>query len=252
MKPFLIKTIIGLLLSTSLLAGTIDPLTPDEKYLDYGGKFHYILNICGINSEGELFNASCVAIDKNWVLTAAHVVDKVEFCGIMIDESKVLIIDEVIKHPNFDGSVGTADIALCKIGENLGLSFYPQLYDKNDEDGKLCCISGYGFTGTFWTGQKFYDGKRRAGSNIIDRSEQDLLICSPSKSMAEKLTQLEFLISSGDSGGGLFIDGKLAGINSCVSATGRTPKSIYGDEAGHTRISKFVEWINKSIKKGDE
>jgi hypothetical protein len=252
MKSFLIKTIFGFLLSTKLLAGTIDPLTPDEKYVEYGSKFHYVLNICGINEEGELFHASAVAISPNWIVTAAHVVDKVEFCGIVVDESKIIIVEKIIKHPDFDGPVGKADIALCNLGESLDLSFYPSLYDKEDEVEKLCCISGYGFTGTFWTGQKFCDGKKRAGSNIIDKVENDLLICSPSKTIAEKRTSLEFLIASGDSGGGLFIDGKLAGINSCVSAEGRIPKSIYGDESGHTRISKFIEWINKYIKKGDE
>lgn len=251
MKPFLIKIICGFLFSTNLLAGTIDPLIPDEKYIEYGKKFHYILNICGIYDEGDLFNASAVAIDKNYILTAAHVVDKAAFCGIMIDESKIIIIEEIHKHPDFDGTVGIADIAVCKLKDDLDLKFYPSLYNEDNEVGKLCCISGYGFSGTFWTGQKFYDGQRRAGSNIIDRTEDDLLICSPSVSVKDKLTSLEFMIGSGDSGGGLFIDGKLAGINSCIFADGKTPKSIYGDQAGHTRVSKFKKWI-EAIKKGDE
>jgi len=249
MKHFLIKILFGILSSINLLAGTIDPLTPDEKYLEYGSKFNCVLSICGVNDEGDMFNASAVAIDENWILTAAHVVDKVEFCGIVIEDSQIIIIEHIIKHPNFDGSVGIADIAICKLRDSLNLKFYPDLYEEEDESNKLCCISGYGFTGTFWTGQKFCDGKRRAGSNIIDRTEKDLLICSPSRNVKEGLTSLEFLIGSGDSGGGLFIDNKLAGINSCISVSGRTPSSKYGEEAGHTRVSKFVEWIRETTKK---
>lgn len=249
MKSFLIKTIFGFLLSTRLLAGTIDPLTPDEKYVEYGSKFHYIVNICGIDKNGNLFNASAVAINKKWVLTAAHVVDNVAFCGIMIDESKIIIIDKTITHPNFTGESGIADIAICLLQDDLNLSFYPELYEGEDEIGKLCCISGYGFTGNFWTGQKFHDGKRRAGSNIIDSVDKDLLICSPSRSVKEKLTSLEFLIASGDSGGGLFIDNKLAGINSCIIATNKMPQAKYGEEAGHTRVSKFVKWIKETMKR---
>jgi hypothetical protein len=62
-------------------------------------------------------------------------------------------------------------------------------------------------------------------------------------------TELEFLIASGDSGGGLFIDNKLAGINSCVMAVDKKPDSTYNDESGHTRISKFIGWIKENIEK---
>jgi hypothetical protein len=61
-------------------------------------------------------------------------------------------------------------------------------------------------------------------------------------------TELEFLICSGDSGGGLFINKKLAGINSCVLAADKKPNSSYGDDAGHTRISKYVPWIKQKIE----
>jgi secreted trypsin-like serine protease len=60
---------------------------------------------------------------------------------------------------------------------------------------------------------------------------------------------LEFLIASGDSGGGLFIDNKLAGIHSCVMTVGKNPQSKYGEESGHTRISNFIEWIEDNRKK---
>ena len=58
---------------------------------------------------------------------------------------------------------------------------------------------------------------------------------------------MEFLIASGDSGGGMFINGKLAGINSFVTAADGTTNSDYGDECCHTRISIFAKWIKDHI-----
>jgi hypothetical protein len=94
------------------------------------------------------------------------------------------------------------------------------------------------------------DGKKRGGSNIIDKIDRELLVCTPSR--AYNKTELEFLIGSGDSGGGLFIDGKLAGINSCVMATDGKPNSTYSDESGHTRISKYINWIETTINNHDK
>jgi len=121
------------------------------------------------------------------------------------------------------------------------LDFYPDLYETEDEVGKLCSISGYGFYGTFDTGAISSDENGRAGTNMIDYIDNDLLICSPSR--PDRTTELEFIIATGDSGGGLFIEGRLAGINSCVLARDNKPNSSYTDESGHTRISKYKEWI---------
>lgn len=236
-------------LSTSLLAGTRNPSVADEKYIEYGSKFTSVLNICGLYNDGSMFCASAVAINPEWILTAAHVVKNSKHCGIHIDGHKVIICDEVIIHKDFESSFGVADIALCKLKENLELDFYPKLYEENNELGKVCSISGYGSSGTFETGLTFNDGKRRAGSNIVDSIVKDLLICTPSKNVTDKITSLEFIIGSGDSGGGLFIDGKLAGINSCTISSKRSPKSVYGDESGHTRINKYIPWILENIKK---
>ena len=56
------------------------------------------------------------------------------------------------------------------------------------------------------------------------------------------------MIGSGDSGGGLFLDGKLAGINSFVMAADGKTNSDYGDECAHTRISTYKKWIEEKTK----
>lgn len=232
-------------------AGTIDPSTSDNRYIDYGSKFNYVVKVGGTDQKDALFFASGVAIDPHHILTAGHVVKDSKSCFVIIQDKKY-IISEVIIHKDFEKEFGIADIAIGYCEENLGLNFYPDLYDKDDEIGKICSISGYGLTGNFNTGSVLSDDKRRAGSNIVDEIQKDLLICSPSYKHTKGFTELEFLIASGDSGGGLFIDGKLAGINSCVMASKRSPNSKYNEESGHTRISKFIGWIHDNKRQSDE
>jgi hypothetical protein len=81
---------------------------------------------------------------------------------------------------------------------------------------------------------------------MVDGIFNHMLICSLKHGQK---TSLEFLISHGDSGGGLFIDSKLAGINSCVFAEDKSLNSDINDESGHTRISINKKWIDEIIEK---
>ena len=233
------------MMASTAFGGTIDPNTPDSKYVEYGAKFNFVLKICGKDIHQKMFCASAVAIKPKWIITAAHVVENSDTCFVTVKDKKICV-NKVIYHDKYnDNSFGQYDIALGETEEDLNLDFYPDFYTDNNEVGKVCSISGFGLTGSFNTGITFSDNKRRAGSNVIDSIHRHLLICTPSRS---NRTELEFIIGSGDSGGGLFIGNKLAGINSCVIASDRKPDSTYTDEAGHTRVSLYVDWINKTIE----
>lgn len=237
---------ISLLFSGMCLAGTIDPSSKDQDHLDYAAGFPCVIEIRGICKCGgdHEFHASAVAISPHWALTAAHVVEGNKGVYVKIGDRK-FPSDKVFVHEKFsEDSLGFADIALCRFRDDLGLDFYPELYDGDDEVSKVASISGYGVTGNFSTGHKIMDQRRRAGSNIIAAGEKDVLICN----LSDRKTKMEFLIAPGDSGGGLFIGKKLAGINSFVSAEDGKPDSDYGDESAHTRVSKFVEWIRENTK----
>ena len=229
-------------------AGTIDPNISDQKYIKYADQFISVGKICGTYEDGTRFCASAVAIDDHHVLTAAHVVKDSKECKFLIND-KELCLTNVIYHKDFETKFGIADIAIGYSEESIELDTYPELYSETEEIGSSCSISGYGLTGTFKSGTKISDNKKRAGTNIVDSVYEELLICSPSVFGKKDHTHLEFLIGSGDSGGGLFIDGKLAGINSCVMAEGRSPNSVYGDESGHTRISSYINWIKNNKTK---
>jgi hypothetical protein len=228
------------------IAGTIDPDTPDEKYVEFGNQFPFVLKLCGKYADGGLFCASCVVIDPHWILTAAHVVNGYSICYVHKNE-EIVFIDKIIIHDSYEvSSFGRDDIALGYLKKDIKLEFYPSLYNENDEEGKTCTISGFGLTGTFNTGIKFSDNRRRAGSNIVDKIDRNLLVCTPSY-RKDKITALEFLIGSGDSGGGLFIGNKLAGINSCIMSEDKKTDSSYSDESGHTRISVYTDWIKSNM-----
>jgi hypothetical protein len=232
--------------------GTRDPSVPDEKYVAYGEKYKCVVPIygecaCG-KGEYHEFQASAVVISPKWVITAAHVLHGQRGAKVKVRGREFALRRMFINNHFDENTVGKYDIALGETHEDMGLDFYPELYREGDEAGKVAGICGYGMTGTFRTGATISDGKKRAGANFVCRIEDHALVCSATD---ERRTNMEFIISHGDSGGGLFIDQRLAGINSFVSAADKNPNSGYGDECHHTRVSIFIPWIEACMNGGD-
>lgn len=238
--------ILLILLCGKLNAGTIDINTPDSQHINYGSKHECIVEIGGEYEKNTKFRASAVVFRPQWILTAAHIIKEAKNCHIRYNGEEIPIL--CIAHPDAynEDKFGENDIAVGKLSKPVSLDFYPQLYTKDDEVGKTCSISGFGLTGPYQiSATRKSDGRKRAGTNTINRTENQLLICN----LTDTKTSLEFLICHGDSGGGLFIDQKIAGINSCIFSDDKILNSDINDESGHTRISLFVDWIEKSIQK---
>jgi V8-like Glu-specific endopeptidase len=231
-------------------AGTIDPNVSDSKYLDYGQQHECVFRITGYERGGKHFFASCVLIRPRVIITAAHVASNVERSYVIIDDKTnieiiSLVYPEQYKENEFNGM--GYDIAVGLLGAEINIKEYPQLYTDGDELEKTCSISGFGMTGNFDTGITISDGRKRAGSNTIEKIDTyETLICSANNS---KKTHLEFLIAGGDSGGGLFIEKKLAGVNSSIFTYSTTPaKGDRNTYSAHTRVSKHYNWLNKVIE----
>lgn len=235
-----LKILTLFLLLNNCFAGTIDPNTPDEKYLEYGKKFHYVAKV-----EGEKgYFASAVIINKNTFLTNAHVASKINKIILEKDnEFKEFQIKEMKIHGEYKNISYDHDIAIGKIEQNFNLDFYPDLYSNKDELAKKVSICGYGATGNFYTGKNKSDRKRRAGMNFIHERSEYILYCSANDNLK---TDLEFLICHGDSGGGLFIENKLAGLNCFIDTKDGKYNSNYNDNSGYIRISKNIDWIEKN------
>jgi hypothetical protein len=232
---------------SNVYAGTIDPSVDDDKYLKYGEEYKCVLPIMGILDDNlnSNFRGSCIVIDRYHILTAAHVVQN-SITQHVLYENKAYPCLIVAIHAKFDMTKKAShDIAIARLQRAIDLEFYPSLYKKNDESGKVCGMAGYGFHGNFKTGYLVsnYDNKKRAGSNIIDGIEGDVLTYSITQ---KNKTSLEFLISPGDSGGGLFIDQKLAGIHSFIYNKNGKADGRYGNVGCSTRVSEYIDWINKT------
>lgn len=234
--------------SSICLSGTIDPNTPDEKYLNYGSKFPYIGLLVGKKNDDSSYSGSVVAHKKNIIITAAHLFENNKIAGVIFN-NKLLPILKIMVHNDYDyGKFGSHDIAVCLVSGDIGLDWYPEIYSNKDEKGKICSMSGFGATGTFISGAVSGGGGRRAGSNFIDSVDKYMIFCSPS--VLKGRTELEFLIAPGDSGGGLFIGNELAGIHSgVIEDKANAGKSKYGAVSGHTRVSVYLQWIQESILK---
>jgi hypothetical protein len=235
--------------STPTLSGTISRNNPDRKHVEYGAEHKCVLRLIAFAQKDDRIEerfASCVAISPRVVLTAAHVVIGTDKCFVKTDDDKNILIDiyvfpkiSIDNKKNIDRS--PYDIAVCYLKEPLELDFYPELYDGHNESGKVCSISGFGVSGIHGSTKTKMDKIRRAGSNIVDGVSDGMLECSFGHG---KNTELEFLINTGDSGGGLFIDQKLAGINSSIY---KIENGRY-DNSRHTRISMHRPWLDGIIK----
>lgn len=245
MTKYLLVLILAIF-STYAQCGTIDPNTPDNKYLEYGSGFESVIKICC--SSGKISGCgSAVVIDPHWIITAAHIVENCESCFVTVGDKKIKITKIIISPEYSEQKFGHGDIALGFCEEEIVIDYYPGLYSKDDEVGKLCSIAGWGTTGTFSSGANKFDDKRRGGSNFVDETFAEVLVCSPSM-RDSNYTSLEILISPGDSGGGLFIGNELAAIHSSVMASDKNPNSSYTDQSTHTRISVYRDWIISNIE----
>lgn len=252
-----------MVLSGLALAGTRDPDTPDEKYVEFGQKFPFVVRLRAMqtctNPECPLdeheFPSSAVLIHEHWVLTAAHVLNGAWDPVIILDDKREFPLTHFVVHKDFDeGDYGHHDIAIGYSPKGFGQEFYPALYKERDEITKVITFSGFGLTGNFNTGCEEQTSEsiiRRAGQNKIDTTSPFALFCNPSTGGGK--LPLEFMVAPGDSGGGMFIGNKLAGINSHLVNTDhkseRAPTGIYGDESAFTRVSSYADWVESQIQR---
>lgn len=268
LKIYAMGLLFSLLMAGVAVGGTRDPNTPDEKYVEFGKQFPSVVKIKAeihtdelvingvkvTNKNGEpagkmYQHASAVIIRPHWILTAAHVVTDTKN-QVVESAGQEFPLEFVIRHPEYqEDNYGFYDLALGYSPQDFKLAFYTPLYDTDDELGKHITVAGYGFSGTFHTGAQKHDGQRRAGSNVISRIERGVLVCDASRTGK---TALEFLICSGDSGGGMFIGDRLAGINSFLLAIDKKPNGTYTDEAAFTRISLYTDWVKSQVEKHEQ
>ena len=236
--------------------------------------------------------ASGTLISPEWVLTAGHVVGGTNNYGAGVSgmffglgsvySGTGIAATEWIPYAGWSSSNGDVwagvDLGLVRLSQPI-TSVTPALLDFSTSLlGLLGTNVGYGRSGTGTLGMSSDPGVKRAGQNMIDArggmittmgsgTLLDLDGISPTvlfqdfdhptdlvASTMGSVTPVakEYLIASGDSGGGLFIDvggaTKLVGVNSFLASlpypldtTGAN--ADYGDLAGVVSVQSFENWI---------
>jgi hypothetical protein len=228
-------------------------------------------------------NGSGVLIAPQWLLTASHnfMFQTAPFAFEIGGE--LYRIDWSKRHfaalPQPYAADFMRDIALAHLDRPVNNIVPAQLYAGNDELGMVVTIVGYGMPGDGLHGVPIHGSQRhkRAGQNIIDAignydgsqvtvDASGRLIFydfdSPTRIREARNwfggshipLSLEAMSTSGDSGGGVFVDTlrgrKLVGINSGVfpgAAAG--PSHEYGIISRNVRVSSFIGWINETMSK---
>jgi len=236
--------------------------------------------------------ASGTLISSEWVLTAGHVVGGTNNYGAGVSgmffglgsvySGTGIAATEWIPYAGWSSSNGDVwagvDLGLVRLSQPI-TSVTPALLDFSTPLlGLLGTNVGYGRSGIGSGGMSTPAGTKRAGQNMIDArggmvttmgsgTLLDLDGISPTvlfqdfdhptdlvASTMGSVTPVaqEYLIASGDSGGGLFIDvggvTKLVGVSSFLAslpypwdATGAN--ADYGDLAGVVSVQSFENWI---------
>ena len=236
--------------------------------------------------------ASGTLIAPEWVLTAGHVVGGTNDSGAGISEMIFGLSSSYdgmgvsalrwIPYPGWSSSGGNlwngVDLGLVRLSQPITSVTPAQIDFSTSPVGLLGTNVGYGRSGLGTGGMTTAAGTKRAGQNMIDArggmattmgsgTLLDLNGISPTvlfqdfdhptnlvaSSMGSAIpVAQEYLIGSGDSGGGLFIDvggvTKLVGVHSFLASlpypldtTGAN--ADYGDLAGSVSVQSFENWI---------
>ena len=250
MRYLILSLIISLGLLSPAISGTRNPKTADSKHIAYGEKHQCVVPVRGSQKLDEdkkaLLFGSGVIVRPRILITASHVLQGADKSWVLIGDKRIDIAGFACPKGDQTKEIGGMDIAVAWLEEPVELDFYPELYSDQDEGGKICSLGGWGKYGTWTTGNIHEDQKRRAGSNYVDKQLfHGMLVTSVDNGQS---TSLEYLIGQGDSGGGLFIDKKLAGIHSCIFTSDGNLNASYKDWAAHTRVSIHKPWMDEIIK----
>ena len=218
----------------------------DSAYLALGAKYPAVGHLGG--------RVGCTLIAPQWVITAAHTIEE----SGPYDDLRVTFGSEsykvvkIILHPlrELEAVDTRGDMALLKLDRPVQGIAPVQLYEKDDELGKVITLVGRGETGNGMTGpQGERDHKVRAARNQIEWTDATSLIAE--FDLPAEALDLEGTTGPGDSGGPALLeqDGKLylLGVGCFSDGEHRREGSWYGTRNHYARVSVRRQWILDTI-----
>lgn len=224
----------------------------DEEYIKFAQELPVTSAIVKYNTT----DVAGTLITPEWILSAAHVAEHIKKDQKLIWNKDSLIVEKVVIHPGWLENGRPEDIALVKLKIPVSDQTPVKLYRDRNETGKEVIVVGNGDYGTGLSGPAGNDGKFRAGTNLIDEATNEYLIWGfeDPRENPEKVTHLEGISGPGDSSGPAFIqignEYYIAGISSGQSTSATDGKEgLYGVTEYYTRVSSYLNWIEKTISK---
>jgi|CEGF01.1.fsa_nt_gi hypothetical protein len=229
-----------------------------------------------VRLESEFGRGSAVLIDDRWLLTAAHVVEGIapwEWDAIFergwFDSSRS--VKRIITHEDYDISTGRADLALVELnGPAPADTRTYSFFTSSIQPGTVVSLEGYGErlasdSYGFWTNVPLL----QVSYNTVDATTADLNIFDDASGLAFDydtgrsgndtlgnqyglrhlgLGSAEGFIGQGDSGGGLFVDGQLAGtLTHVVEYNGTIADGGYGEVGFAQSVLYYHDWIAQFV-----
>lgn len=246
-------------------------------------------------SAGGYYGTGVLLYDGRAVLTAAHLFTGQQSSATVHFETAAGKLEKVSRRvliePHYDPANSNSDLALVWLSGSAPLAADRyQLYRSSDEVGQTMTFVGYGRPGTGGAGVlPSYSGEpvRQKASNVFDAdmSELKTQFASgmgwtplPASQLATDfddgtaardalgqflnlketgLGQSEGLITTGDSGGPAFIQGRVAGIASYSASLSQGDakpdadglvNSTFGEIAAWQRVSYYQQWVDQSLR----
>ncbi|QDZ91158.1 trypsin-like serine protease [Shewanella decolorationis] len=222
----------------------------DAKYQAAAQSDNSTVTFLGLYKGDEIVLGTGSLIDKQWIVTAAHVANELTVGNKVQFKTDFYSIKEVIKHPLWKERHFPNDIALVQLASPIEDATIAKLNHASTEKGKIATFVGRGDYGNGLVGVAGADKQLRAAHNaVVGVQEQWLQFIFDRDANA---LPLEGISGPGDSGGPAYLVSTnlvcLIGVSSWQNAESTNwEEGKYGVIEHYSRIAYFRDWIEKTL-----